>query len=469
VFATSSPHLDRPARSRITIGLATLLILALSSCTTSPSRDSRNSRSRTEGRPNVLIIITDDQRSGTLAVMPRTRAIFGRGGTQFTNAFATTPQCCPSRASIFSGRYAHNHGVLKNLGLSRRLEQATTLQAYLHDAGYTTAFFGKYLNGWNPRTSPPFFDTWTSFIRGERYYRGHWNVNGELKTVGTYSTTHVERMALRFLQRVESDDDRPWLMFVAPTAPHLPIDIEPQHSEATVGSWGFTPAIKERDRSDKPGYVRTHSTTPFKSRKIRRKQLRALMSVDDMVDSVFGQLDELEEGDDTVAVFMSDNGLLWGDHGLRHKSVPYRFAVQIPFLLRWPGRVDAGIKDERLVANIDVAPTVLDAAGEVPDTMDGMSLLDRDADRDRLLIEYWKQSPDPAPTWAGTLTSSYQYVEYFTDSDKRPDEREYYDLAHDPWQLRNLLADEHAGNDPEVGPLSAQLARDRACTGSSCP
>lgn len=239
-------------------------------------------------------------------------------------------------------------------------------------------------------------------------------------------------MALRSLERARSDDERPWLIFVAPTAPHLPIDVEPKYSEAPVGLWRLTPALKERDRSDKRGYVRTYTTTRFKSRKIRRKQLRSLMSVDDMVDRLLEQLDH-EENADTLAIFMSDNWLLWGHHRLRHKSVPYKFAVKIPFLMRWPGRVAAGIKDDSLVANIVVAPTVLDAASLITDApLDGMSLLDRDASRDRLLIEYWKQSPDPTPTWAGTLTRLYQYVEYFTDADHRPDEREYYDLAKDP-------------------------------------
>jgi arylsulfatase A-like enzyme len=457
------------ARFRIIGGLASLLVLA-AACTTSSSDAAREGPTRAQEPPNILIIITDDQRAGTLSVMPKTRAIFARGGTQFVNGFATTPQCCPSRASIFTGRYAHNHDVLKNIGFTQRLDQSTTLQRYLHDAGYRTAFFGKYLNQWDARTPPPYFDDWSLFISGERYYGGRWDVNGRQRTVKTFSTTHVGRSALRFVRRAESDDNSPWLMFVAPMAPHLPIDVEPQYSEANVDVFGLTPSIRERDKSDKPAYVQRQVTTAFKSRKIRRKQLRSLMSVDDIVNHLFVQLDQLDEDGATLAIFMSDNGLLWGDHGLRHKSAPYRYAVKIPFLMRWPDRVEAGLNDDRLVANIDVAPTVLDAAGQAPDSpMDGMSLLDGNEIRDRLLLEYWRQPPEPAPTWAGTLTPSYQYVEYFTDGDDRPDDREYYDLLRDPWQLQNTLGDKRTGNDPDVPRLSEQLTRDRSCAGDSCP
>jgi arylsulfatase A-like enzyme len=458
-----------PANCRVIRVIAWFLIVSLAACTASSS-DPEAGRARTQGPPNVLVIITDDQRAGTLAVMPKTRAIFARGGTQFVNGFTTTPQCCPSRASIYTGRYAHNHGVLRNVGFTDRLDQRTTLQRYLQGAGYRTAFFGKYLNEWSARTPPPYFDDWSLFIGGERYYGGRWNVNGEPRTVDSYSTTYVGRSAARFLARAESDDDRPWLMFVAPTAPHLPIDFELQYENARVGGWRFTPSITEQDRTDKPGYVQAHSTTSFKSRKIRRRQLKALKSVDDVVNHLFVQLDRLGEDADTLAIFMSDNGLLWGDHGLRHKSVPYRSAVKIPLLLRWPDRVEAGVNDDRLVANIDVAPTVLDAAELVPEEpMDGVSLLDADSVRHRLLLEYWRQPPEPAPSWASTLTPSYQYVEYYTDADDRPDHSEYYHLSRDPWQLRNLLGDDRALNDPNVVDLSTQLARDRSCAGPACP
>ncbi|MBA3429894.1 MAG: sulfatase-like hydrolase/transferase, partial [Actinobacteria bacterium] len=126
-------------------------------------------------RPNILIILTDDQRAtGTMWVMPKTRAIFGSGGTRYNNAVATTPLCCPSRASIFSGRYAHNHGVVSNASAGA-LNQDLTIQAQLRRAGYRTAVAGKFLNGFP--SSPPHFDRW-AVHRGRRYFDATFDLDG---------------------------------------------------------------------------------------------------------------------------------------------------------------------------------------------------------------------------------------------------------------------------------------------------
>ena len=139
--------------------------------------------------PNVLIIITDDQRVGSLVVMPETRRYFVQGGTNFKNAFVTTPMCCPSRASVFSGLYAHNHGVVNNRpGLADALDQSTLLQSYLHRAGYRTGLFGKYLNKWDITQAPPNFDEYEFYSEGAPYHRGHWNLNGDLASPWKYST-----------------------------------------------------------------------------------------------------------------------------------------------------------------------------------------------------------------------------------------------------------------------------------------
>jgi arylsulfatase A-like enzyme len=132
--------------------------------------------------PNILIIVTDDQRAGTLGVMPQTRRWFQQQGTTYTNAFATTPLCCPSRSSILTGRYAHNHGVLKNF-MGGRLDHATTIERRLDQAGYTTGIAGKFLNSWKPEDDPPNFDRWAIFNPhiDPGYFNSRFNVNGKYK------------------------------------------------------------------------------------------------------------------------------------------------------------------------------------------------------------------------------------------------------------------------------------------------
>jgi arylsulfatase A-like enzyme len=135
-------------------------------------------------RPNILIIVTDDQR-GNLSAMPAVRKYMVREGTRYTDGYVTTPLCCPSRASIFTGRYAHNHGVESNAGpeesQSDPLDQETTIQSYLQGAGYRTAIFGKYLNSWPTTSTPPYFDEWA--IGDNRYRGGTLNIDGTLSTV----------------------------------------------------------------------------------------------------------------------------------------------------------------------------------------------------------------------------------------------------------------------------------------------
>ncbi|MDQ3981835.1 MAG: sulfatase-like hydrolase/transferase, partial [Actinomycetota bacterium] len=192
-----------------------------------------------------------------------------------------------------------------------------------------------------------------------------------------------------------------------------------------------------------------------------------LYSVDDQVEQVFRVLRELGEEQDTLAVFMSDNGFLWGEHGIVGKRYAYTQSVQIPLLVRWPGHVEPDSVDDRLAANLDLAPTLLDAAGaRLPDELDGTSLLGEQT-RERLLIEQWADEETYVPTMAAVRTSDYQYVEYYAG--RRVVARQYYDLARDPWQRRNLLGDADLGNDPDVEALSRALGVDRRCRGRSCP
>ncbi|MFP5353143.1 MAG: sulfatase [Actinomycetota bacterium] len=422
-------------------------------------------------RPNVLLIVTDDQRADAMGVMPSVRRWFGEEGTSFPNAYVTTPLCCPSRASIMTGRYAHNHEVLHNgteavEGLSPR----STLAYHLDQAGYHTAIFGKYFNKWPHTSDPGSFDEWA--ITNFNYTNSTFNVNGTPRVVSQYSTDFISDRAARFVDERQASDD-PWFLYLAPMAAHAPFEPAPRHEGDPVPRWSGNAAVEERDRSDKPRWLRSFDVGARQGRRLRSQQLRTLMSVDEMVDRLMRKLETSGEDRDTIAVFTSDNGHFWGEHGLDDKRAPYIQSVKVPLLLRWPDRVASGAVDERLAANIDIAPTLLQAANLTPEhTVDGRSLLEP-WDRNHLFLEYFlDEAPfDIVPTWRSILTRDRQYVEYYG---KRGSITftEYYDLDSDPWQLENLLGDGIGSNDPsspEINELKRLLVGGRACSGTSCP
>lgn len=416
------------------------------------------------------MIVTDDQATrDTFAVMPTVVRDFVDGGVRFTNAFATTPQCCPSRASIFTGRYAHNHGIRENHGGDLgQFDQSTTIQRYLTEAGYRTAMFGKYLNDWDISQAPPYFEEWAHLPHG--YYGAIANVNGEYVTVGGYSTTFLGDLARNFISSNEADDERPWFLYLSLYAPHQPSIPDDRYRDAIVPSLVWDPAKQEEDRSDKPLYVQEATHRREVIERFYARQLRTLLSVDDVVAGLRADMVALGEDENTLSIFLSDNGLQLGDHGLRGKGSPYDPSVQIPLVMRWPARLTGGVIDDRLAANIDIAPTVLEAAGLTPGhEFDGRSLL-QEWDRPRLLLESWGTSKDSELRWASLRSKTEQYVEYYASDMSTVIEREYYDIAGDPWQLVNLFGDDDPLNDPYIRlDLGIQLSRDRECSGSDCP
>jgi arylsulfatase A-like enzyme len=293
------------------------------------------------------------------------------------------------------------------------------------------------------------------------------NVDGEVRRIRAYSTRFLAGRGAGQIKSFESDDARPWFLFLAPLAPHKPHVVEPRYRDANVGEWNGNPAVFEKDERDKPPYVRQADKGLGFGRRFRLKELRMLRSVDDLVDRVFRVLGETGERRRTLAFFLSDNGIMWAEHGLQAKGIPYLQAVRIPLYVRWPGAVRSGAMDRRLAATIDVAPTIRDAVGLGRGSADGRSLL-RPRRRPALLGEAWGEG---RRNWASLLTSGYQYTEYFSH-DGSIVFREYYDLRDDPWQLRNLLRDGDP-QDPPVGALHARLHDLRSCRGtggdSGCP
>jgi arylsulfatase A-like enzyme len=436
--------------------------------------------------PNILFIVTDDQAINTLSVMPRTRRRFGLEGTQFKNTIDTTPLCCPSRASILSGRYSHNTGVITNVDGSD-FNQDLSLEDYLHGAGYQTAIFGKFLNDWDLNTSPTHWDQWAIYNNGPHSsIAGSTpdvcepepgevcvNENGVKKpmTPGIYETSYIADKAASFIDQTEANDNQPWFMYLAPTTPHSPFTPEAKYANAPIPSFQASPNYFEADRTDKPPYVQADNEDPATVQADRAAQLRMLMSADDMVEQVFQKLDADNETQNTLAIFISDNGYLWGEHGLEAKPYPYTVGLKVPMLARWPGHFAAKAVDSRFAANIDLAPTVLQAAGVTPPVpLDGRSLL-QPPTRTRWLAERVGRTTGP-PLWAEVRTNSIEYTEYYDDTTGQVTFREYFDLNSDPYELTNLLGDSDPSNDPppaEISALSAQLASDRACSGSSCP
>ncbi|MGH9000683.1 MAG: sulfatase-like hydrolase/transferase [Acidimicrobiia bacterium] len=426
--------------------------------------------SATARRPNILVVVTDDVRTEGMDVMPATRRWLGGGGTTFTEAYVTTPLCCPSRASILSGRYAHNPGVRTNSD-GHRLDQDTTLAARLARARYRNAIAGKFLLFWDLERPPPHFDRY-AITNGTRYHGDAFSIDGRIRRVEQYSTSFIGDTARRYLGEFEADDDQPWFVYVAVQAAHSPFVADERHREARVPRWEPGPAVPEEDRSDKPAFVRRHHFSRDRAAEFRRAQLRTLISVDEMMDKLRRELMRLGEEQDTLVVFTSDNGYQWGEHGLRSKGLPYTESIKVPLLVRWPGRIPAGRIDDRLVSLADIAATAAEAAGSEAQgqpPLDGRSLLG-EGRRRQLLVEYAEDRFFPYPTWALLRGADFQYVEYFDGDRGRAVFREYYDLASDPAQLDNLLGDDETANDPaRAERLSADLARARRCGGSACP
>jgi arylsulfatase A-like enzyme len=414
-------------------------------------------------RPNILIIVTDDQRE-SMGVLPHVRQFFGEGGTRFSRGFANTPLCCPARATLMSGQYSHNHGVTGNKSWEQ-LNPQHTLQHDLRADGYRTAIFGKYLNRFPvAQRKPPGFDRFAVFQSGgsgtEYYQGGTWNINGTVRTVNTYSTDFIETKGERFIR---ADDDRPWMMILSLPAPHRPSTAERRYEKARIGSWEGNPAVFEKDRSDKPPWVRRFDVTFRKGRAIRRAQQRTLMSVNDLVASIRTALRTTGQARNTLAFFTTDNSYLWGEHRMGGKPSPYMQSIRVPFYVRWPGHFSAGGVKRHLVSHVDITATAYDAAGVVPlHDLDGYSLLG--SHRRRRLLTEMLRGVKGIPHWSSLLTASGDhYIEYGPADDVLF--RELYELDEDPWELRNI-ASKRPGRRAQ---LSALLSADRHCAGTACP
>lgn len=450
---------------RSSAAIVVALVAAALVSTSSPTRGPRAQAQLAE-QPNILIILTDDQRADeeSMAVLPKTRRIFKKNGTWFKNAITTTPLCCPARASLFSGKYMHNHNIRSNPD-GARYDPTDSFQRELGEAGYLRGYAGKYMPFWTK--DPPFWDRWAMQLglKDDGYFDTAFNLDGK-KVIANYSTTFVGDKTIDFMKAFEKKDDTPWLLIAAPYAPHKPALPQPKYADAKLPRWNKTPAFYERGKElrDKPKPIRRLRTSPKVVERIRRRQLRSLMSVDDIVQRIFKKMNALNE-QNTLAIFLSDNGFLWYEHTLEGKRHPYSPSVRIPFYMRWPGHVAQGAAPDRIVANIDVAPTIYEATGVQPSyVVDGRSLFQTMPQRDRILIEYtMEQVGLHAKSYSGLWSPFSKYTEYETGF------REYYE-TRDRHELENLLHNGKPDDDPAIIPqLSAMLELYKNCAGASCP
>ena len=432
---------------------------------------------QTAERPNFVLIVADDLDAASLAKMPRIRSLLRDRGTSFSDFIVPIPACCPSRASILRGQYPNNHRVLRNTppmgGFQEFFNQGhegSNVATWLHHAGYRTALVGKYLNEYDsvdPRHVPAGWDRWYAWAGSGKYYDYRFNENGKLVDYGhregDYQTDVETRIARDFIRQSAGT---PFFLYLAPHAPHEPNTPAPRHEGRFARDKApRSPSFNEKDVRDKPRWVRRvkrlQKGVVDLIDQLYRRRLRSLLAVDDLVKTVVDTLEATGTLDNTYILFTSDNGYHLGEHRIGEgKGTPYEESVRVPLLVRGPG-VAAGRSETRVATNVDLAPTLAALAGEsVPDFVDGRSLaplLHAEPDvswRESVLVEYGKgaadepedgvglsradndagipgKAPSPGTFWL-QRTADRAYVEYATG------ERELYDLAADPHQLRNL-------------------------------
>lgn len=405
-----------------------LLLFTFGCSSLIPARDTR---------PNFLVIITDDQRYDTMEYMPQTQKLIFDQGVTFTHAYITTPLCCPSRSSILTGMYAHNHGVHDNDG---DLNYPTVIDD-LHKVGYYTGLVGKYLNTWNGDPRPE-FDYWVSYAHGEtRYENPRLNVNGEwIRHQGQYVTYTLGNYAMEFIDKA-AKKRKPFALLLAVNAPHDPVTPAAEDANKLLDLPPFRPpSFNEADISDKPAWLSSDPLlTPDEIKAVdafRRNQILTLISLDRTLDKVIARMKADGELDNTLIIFLSDNGKQWGEHRMTSKNSYYEESSRVPFALRYPPLVPKPYVENGIVANIDIAPTLYDLAGlPIPPSVDGMSLtqlLRKDSEwRKGILIEGWPGRG----VYASIHTDRYVYVETVGDRS------ELYDLEKDPYELNNVAGD----------------------------
>jgi len=405
---------------------------------------------------NLILILVDDHRFDMMSGLghpwlktPHLDRLM-RGGAAFPNAFVTTSLCSPSRASILTGQYMHAHRVRDNF---TPLETSIpTFPQLLQRAGYRTGFVGKWHMGGASDERRPGFDHWISFRGQGEYFDPLLNVNGVRRRVKGYVTDILTAEALRFLR---GHRGRPFCLYFSHKAVHHDFQPAPRHRDLYRTEKVPRPEsmfYRQEVYEQWPEWVRRRrysrhgvdgllgQTATFDE--FYRAYCRCLMAVDESIGQVMDSLDELGLLNDTLVLYLGDNGYLWGEHGLVDKRAMYEPSIRIPLFAHCPDLFDGGRTVDRMALNLDIGPTLLDAAGLAPPpSFHGRPLLpllqDRSLEwRNEFLYEYeWERDYPYTPTITGLRTERYSFMQYYGlwDID------ELYDISQDPEQMTNLL------------------------------
>ncbi|MCD6395557.1 MAG: sulfatase [Planctomycetes bacterium] len=446
------------------VGLTTTGI-ALGGCQSAPAGK----------RPNVVVILTDDQRDDCVGVHPR--PLLGiktphldrlaREGALFENMFVTTSLCSPSRASFLSGLYAHSHGVVNNF--THYPVELASYPRRLQEAGYNTAYIGKWHMGEQDDEKRPGFDYWITHKGQGKYYDTTFNINGTRKEVKGYYTRVVTDMVIDWLKN-DRIANKPFMLIFGQKAPHGPFVPEEKYKH-TYDSAPVPYPESAFDLATKPKWVTERLDTwhgiygplygfrkNFPDRRPEgvdrfvdfvRSYTGTINSVDDSVGAVYDALQEMGILDDTLFVFTSDNGFLLGEHGMIDKRTMHEASIRVPLIVRYPGLAKPGTRIKEQVLNIDLAPSIVQVCGAEPlKNIHGASwvkLLKGNAGgwRKAWMYEYNYEKQFPyTPNVRGVRTDEWKYVHY-PHGDGTADRHmaELYNLKDDPGERKNLIDD----------------------------
>lgn len=416
-----------------------------------------------QGKRNVIIILSDDHRYDMMGFMERAPEFLetpnmdrmAAQGAHVRNAFVTTSLCSPSRASILTGQYAHRHGVVDNT--SPIPEGTVFFPVHLQRAGYRTAWVGKWHMGEDSDAVQPGFDHWVSF-RGQGVYENPTlNFNGVQRKIDGYTTDVLTDEALSWLRtQAATPADKPFFLVLSHKAVHAEFIPAPRHkgryASVTVPN-PPTMANTEENYRDKPLWTREqrgswhgvdhlyHGAMDFNE--FYRRYSETLLALDESIGRVLDEVQRTGLADNTLVLYMSDNGFSFGEHGLIDKRHAYEESIRIPMIAWGPGYIQPGSVITPMVRNIDIAPTMLELAGAQPlKNMDGKSVLPilrgaQVAEEGDFLYEYyWENAFPHTPTVFALRESRYKYIYYHGVWDTN----ELYDLQEDPDERTNLIA-----------------------------
>jgi N-acetylglucosamine-6-sulfatase len=432
-------------------------------------------------RPNIVFVMTDDMPERMWSTMPALRDRVGAQGARFSNAYVTQSLCCPSRATILTGQYPHNHGITGNgppnggeAEFRSSGQDQDTVATAVRAAGYRTALIGKYMNGYAGEYVPPGWSYWYAKMGESRMSTA--NENGHIVNFSGSFPATIASKARGFLDRAtDQAGDPPFMLFYWTSQPHLPANVPSGYGDLFPDAkLPRPPSFNEPNVSDKPAYIRNQPS--LSQDQIdgldadHKTQRRTLAHVDDTLANMLDLLRDRGELANTYVVFAADNGTHMGEHRYLvprgSKSTPYEEAASTPLIIRGPG-VPRGATRTQLVANNDLAPTFAAWTGGVPPgDVDGRSITPLLSEtppstwRTALLNERRLVEPDdsPSPNYDAVLTATgKRYVEYVTD------EKELYNLRTDPYQLTNS----YDSSAPPSG-LASRLQTLKSCVGDTC-